>query len=113
MATQAAASFLAERGADATRVRVVTGDAARCLAEVSAADFVVLNPPRKGCSPDVLASVARLRPPMLAYLSCNPRTLARDLAVLVSAGALVAKVIPFDMMPHTPHVETLALVQFA
>ena len=113
VATQAAAAFLAEQGADAARVRVATGDAARCLAEVSTADFVVLNPPRKGCSPDVLAAVARLRPPMLAYLSCNPRTLARDLAVLSAAGAQVVTVIPFDMLPHTPHVETLALVRFA
>ena len=111
-ATQAAAAFLAEQGADGSRVRVVTGDAARCLANVSAADFVVLNPPRKGCSPDVLAAVARLRPQWLAYLSCDPRTLARDLAVLAAAGAQVVKVTPFDMMPHTQHVETLALVRF-
>jgi len=73
----------------------------------------VLNPPRKGCSAEVLAAVARLRPAMLAYLSCDPRTLARDLAVLVDTGAEVARVTPFDMMPHTPHVETLALVRFA
>jgi 23S rRNA (uracil1939-C5)-methyltransferase len=91
---------------------VLTGDAAACLAEVSDADFVVLNPPRKGCSPEVLAAVARLRPKALAYLSCEPRTLARDLAVLVQAGAQVVNVTPFDMMPHTPHVETLVLVGF-
>jgi 23S rRNA (uracil1939-C5)-methyltransferase len=92
---------------------VVTGDAAHCLADIRAADFVVLNPPRKGCGADVLAVVARLRPQVLAYLSCDPRTLARDLAALVVAGAQVVKVIPFDMMPHTPHVETLALVRFS
>jgi 23S rRNA (uracil1939-C5)-methyltransferase len=112
-ATQAAVAFLAEHGVEAGRVRVVTGDAARCLAEVGAADFVVLNPPRKGCSPEVLAAVARLRPRMLAYLSCDPRTLARDLAVLAAAGAQVVRVTPFDMMPHTPHVETLTLARFS
>jgi 23S rRNA (uracil1939-C5)-methyltransferase len=111
-ATQAAVDFLAEQGADASRVRVVTGDAARCLADISEAGFVVLNPPRKGCSAEVLAAVARLRPQLLAYLSCDPRTLARDLAVLAGAGAQVVQVTPFDMMPHTPHVETLALVRF-
>jgi 23S rRNA (uracil1939-C5)-methyltransferase len=111
-ATQAAAAFLAEQGADAARVRVVTGDAAGCLADISDADFVVLNPPRKGCGLDVLAAIMRLRPQWLAYLSCDPRTLARDLAVLVAAGAQVEKVTPYDMMPHTPHVETLALVRF-
>ena len=113
MATQAAAAFLAEQGEAAARIRVVTGDAARCLADVPAADFLVLNPPRKGCSAYVLAAVTRLRPLLLAYLSCDPRTLARDLAVLAFAGAQVVKVTPFDMMPHTPHVETLALVRFA
>ena len=111
-ATQAAADFLAQQGSDAGRVRVVTGDAVRCLAEVSEADFVVLNPPRKGCSPEVLSAAADLRPKVLAYLSCDPRTLARDLAVLANAGAQVVSVTPFDMMPHTPHVETLALVRF-
>ena len=112
-ATQAAVVFLAEQGAEAGRVRVVTGDAARCLAEVGVADLVVLNPPRKGCSPEVLAAVARLRPRVLAYLSCDPRTLARDLAVLAVAGAQVVQVTPFDMMPHTPHVETLTLARFS
>ncbi len=111
-ATRATGDFLAEQGEDAARVRVVTGDAARCLADIGEADFVVLNPPRKGCGREVLAAVARLRPRMLAYLSCDPRTLARDLAELARAGAQVVKVTPFDMMPHTPHVETLALVQF-
>jgi 23S rRNA (uracil1939-C5)-methyltransferase len=111
-ATQAAADFLAGQGGDADGVRVVTGDAARCLADISEAGFVVLNPPRKGCGTDVLAAVARLRPELLAYLSCDSRTLARDLAVLVATGAQVVQATPFDMMPHTPHVETLALVRF-
>jgi len=111
-ATQAASDFLAEQGADAGRVRVVTGDAAQRLAEVSDADFVVLNPPRKGCSAEVLAAVVYLRPRTVAYLSCDPQTLARDLAALAAAGAQVVQVTPFDMMPHTPHVETLALVRF-
>ena len=111
-ATQAAAAFLAEPGTHHGHVRVVTGDAAFGLADVSDADFVVLNPPRKGCSAQVLAAVVRLRPKALAYLSCDPRTLARDLAALTQAGAQIVKVTPFDMMPHTPHVETLALVRF-
>jgi 23S rRNA (uracil1939-C5)-methyltransferase len=109
-ATQAAADFLAQQGT--ARVRVVTGDAAHCLSDIGEADFVVLNPPRKGCAGDVLAAIACLHPQVLAYLSCDPRTLARDLAVLAAAGAQVVKVTPFDMMPHTPHVETLALLRF-
>jgi tRNA/tmRNA/rRNA uracil-C5-methylase (TrmA/RlmC/RlmD family) len=80
------------------------------LAAVDAADLVVLNPPRKGCSDAVLAQVLRLSPRWIAYLSCEPRTLARDLAGL-SSGASIASVVPYDMMPHTPHVETLAILR--
>ena len=109
-ATAAAADFLAERSTG--RIRTTTGDAGACLEQIASADAVVLNPPRKGCDDRVLAALARLRPPMLLYLSCNPLTLSRDLAALVSAGAEVVRISPFDMMPHTPHVETLALVRF-
>jgi 23S rRNA (uracil1939-C5)-methyltransferase len=109
-ATAAAADLLAERSKG--RIRTVTGDAGACLEQIAAADAVVVNPPRKGCDERVLAALARLRPQTLLYLSCNPRTLSRDLARLVGAGASVVRISPFDMMPHTPHVETLALARF-
>jgi len=109
-ATAVAADFLAERSHG--RVRTMTGDAGACLEQIASADAVVVNPPRKGCDKRVLTALARLRPQTLPYLSCNPHTLARDLAMLVSAGAEVVRISPFDMMPHTPHVETLALVRF-
>jgi 23S rRNA (uracil1939-C5)-methyltransferase len=112
-ATAAAAAFIAEQGGVARRVRTLTGDAAVCLAQVTAADVVVLNPPRKGCAPEVLAATARLRPSLLAYLACDPATLARDVAKLEAAGARVLRVTPYDMMPHTPHVETLVLLATA
>ena len=109
-ATAAAAAFIAERPHLPGRVRMVTGDAALRLVEIESADLVVLNPPRKGCAREVLAAVARLRPRMIAYLSCDPATLARDLALLLDGGARLTRVTPYDMMPHTPHVETLALL---
>ena len=76
----------------------------------SRADVVVLNPPRKGCGPAVVSEVARLRPRVVAYLSCDPDTLARDLAELATRGYRVRGVTPFDMLPHTPHVEALAVL---
>jgi 23S rRNA (uracil1939-C5)-methyltransferase len=106
-ATDAAASGPSESATH--RLRVVTADAALGLATVDAADLVVLNPPRKGCSDAVLAQVRRLSPEWIVYLSCEPRTLARDLAIL-SSGASITSVVPYDMMPHTPHVETLAIL---
>ena len=59
----------------------------------------------------VLDQVARLRPTALAYLSCNASTLARDLRALTEAGFLVDRLTPFDMHPHTPHVEVLATLR--
>jgi 23S rRNA (uracil1939-C5)-methyltransferase len=111
-ATAAAAASIAEQGGLAGRVRMVTGDAAQCLVAVPSADLVVLNPPRKGCAPEVLAAVVRLRPQVVAYLSCDPATLASDLDVLARSGARILRVTPYDMMPHTPHVETLALMAY-
>jgi 23S rRNA (uracil1939-C5)-methyltransferase len=94
-----------------TNARFVAGDAAAMLATIDRTDLVVLNPPRKGCAPSVLAQVVRLAPRAVAYLSCDPDTLARDLAVLAASGYLCATVTPFDMLPHTPHIEALAIVE--
>jgi 23S rRNA (uracil1939-C5)-methyltransferase len=106
-ATEAAAALLA--APPTNRLRVVTADVAQGLAAIERTDLVVLNPPRKGCSADVLAHVRRLSPRWIASLSCDPRTLARDLSIL-SACARVISAVPYDMMPHTPHVETLAIL---
>jgi 23S rRNA (uracil1939-C5)-methyltransferase len=92
----------------AANARFVAGDAATALRALDRADVVVLNPPRKGCGAAVLGEVARLRPRAVAYLSCDPDTLARDLAVMLAHGYAVRAVTPFDMLPHTPHVEALA-----
>jgi 23S rRNA (uracil1939-C5)-methyltransferase len=92
------------------RARFVAGDVAVRLRDVPRAEVVVLNPPRKGCGPAVLTEVRRLGARVIAYLSCDPDTLARDLAALVERGYRVRGVTPFDMLPHTPHVEALAVL---
>jgi len=94
----------------ATGARFVAGDAAQVLAAVDRADVVVLNPPRKGCAPEVLTEVVRLAPRAIAYLSCDPDTLARDLTWLAAQGYRTDRVSPYDMLPHTPHVEALAIL---
>jgi 23S rRNA (uracil1939-C5)-methyltransferase len=94
-----------------TNARFVAGDVAGALAAIDRADVVVLNPPRKGCAPEVLAEVVRLGPRAVAYLSCDPDTLARDLAWLAGRGyRATGGVTPYDMLPHTPHVEALAIL---
>jgi 23S rRNA (uracil1939-C5)-methyltransferase len=95
----------------ATRARFQAGDAADGLRAIARADVLVLNPPRKGCSPAVLAEVVRLAPRAIAYLSCDPTTLARDLAWLAEHGYQTHALTPFDMLPHTPHIEVLAILE--
>lgn len=68
----------------------------------------VLDPPRKGCAPEVLNTVSRMRIPQLVYISCNPATLARDLGLLDELGYQTDVVQPVDMFPQTYHVESIA-----
>lgn len=94
----------------ATRVRFVAGDVEAELGRLGAADVVVLNPPRRGCAQAVLRAAAAMRPRLIAYVSCAPDTLARDLALLATHGYRTRSVVPYDMLPQTPHVESLAIV---
>lgn len=73
-------------------------------------DLVIVNPPRRGLSAALRASLVRLAPKRLAYVSCEPRTLARDLAHLARVGLATRSVEGFDMMPQTDKVETLAIL---
>ncbi len=72
--------------------------------------LVVLDPPRKGCEPQVLEEILKAKPSMVVYVSCNPATLARDLKELTKAYQ-IALVEPYDMFPHTNHVETLVVLK--
>ncbi|MFN2540241.1 MAG: class I SAM-dependent RNA methyltransferase [Mycobacteriales bacterium] len=74
------------------------------------ADLVVLDPPRAGAGLEVTAALARLRPRALAYVSCDPATLARDLRVLLDAGWSLTSLRAWDVYPQTEHVELLALL---
>lgn len=73
--------------------------------------LVYTNPPRTGMEPAVTEWIGKqLQPLRLAYLSCSPATLYRDLTELEAAGLHVRQLIPFDFFPQTRHVETLALM---
>ncbi|MFY9781298.1 MAG: 23S rRNA (uracil(1939)-C(5))-methyltransferase RlmD [Candidatus Baltobacteraceae bacterium] len=75
---------------------------------LGAADVVFLDPPRKGSDEATLDLLVKARVPHVWYLSCNPATLARDLAQLVRGGYTLDAVQPFDMFPQTGHIEALA-----
>ena len=58
----------------------------------------------------MIARVAELAPRRIVYVSCNPATLARDLRDFTARGYTLAEVAPFDLFPHTPHIECVALL---
>ena len=72
--------------------------------------ITILDPPRKGCSLNSLDYALKLTENKIIYVSCNPATLARDLKYLKSHGAEVEYIQPFDMFPHTYHIENVAII---
>jgi len=74
------------------------------------ADVVVVDPPRVGLTGKALRRIVRLDAPSVVYVSCNPASLARDLRGFLDAGYKVRSLSPFDLFPHTPHLETLAVM---
>ncbi len=87
------------------------GDAARLLSERGIRpDAIVVDPPRKGMSEEALRQVAKMQPKRIAYVSCDPATLARDLKRLTELGYVSQKAVAVDMFPKTAHVETVVLL---
>jgi 23S rRNA (uracil1939-C5)-methyltransferase len=72
-------------------------------------DLALLDPPRAGLAPPALDALLVLRPPCLAYVSCDPATLARDAKRLAAAGYRLQSVRPFDMFPQTYHIESVSI----
>jgi 23S rRNA (uracil1939-C5)-methyltransferase len=86
-------------------------DAALRGVRVGQHSAAVLDPPRAGCEPGAIAELLRLGPDRLVYVSCEPTTHARDIALLVRGGYRVRRAAVVDMFPHTYHVETVALLE--
>lgn len=92
----------------------ITGDAVKVLPRLfeagTYAEVVVVDPPRAGCDEKVLETFAAMEPEKIAYVSCNPATLARDLKILDGLGYRTKKIQPVDMFPFTSHVEAVAQI---
>lgn len=97
-----------------TNIELHQGDAGRFLSNetVLGRQFhvTILDPPRKGCTPNSLDYALKLTKDKIIYVSCNPATLARDLKYLREFGAEVEYIQPFDMFPHTYHIENVAII---
>lgn len=74
-------------------------------------DIVIMDPPRKGSTPEFLSALRKIRPRRIVYVSCDPATLARDVSLL-KEDYLVEKVVPVDMFPNSLHVETICALSF-
>lgn len=86
-------------------------DAGRFMTEMAqkgeTCDVVFMDPPRAGSDKAFLSSLLLMAPRRVVYVSCNPETLARDVAMLTDGGYRVNRIQPVDMFPHTEHVETV------
>ncbi|PLX97471.1 MAG: 23S rRNA (uracil(1939)-C(5))-methyltransferase RlmD [Desulfuromonas sp.] len=91
--------------------RFIAADATQAVQdlhqELQQLKVAVVNPPRSGCSEEVIATLGQLQPETLIYVSCNPYTLGRDLHLLTQQGFQVEELQPVDMFPQTPHVESV------
>ncbi|RPJ61537.1 MAG: 23S rRNA (uracil(1939)-C(5))-methyltransferase RlmD, partial [Acidobacteria bacterium] len=96
------------------RARIVQAQAEHALpalARTGGWDVVILDPPRAGCSRQVLDALCARAPRRLVYVSCDPSTLARDLGVLTRGGFRCLRLQPVDLFPQTFHLETVAVLE--
>jgi 23S rRNA (uracil1939-C5)-methyltransferase len=74
-------------------------------------DIVLVDPPRAGVDKQVIDGIFNLNPQMIAYVSCDPSTLARDAARLINGGYKLKEVTPFDLFPQTYHIESISIFE--
>jgi len=92
-----------------SNITIATGDVAKLLPRITAADVVVLDPPRDGAGKEAVAHIARLAPRAIVYVACDPAALARDTTYLADHRYSLVKVRAFDLFPMTHHIECVAL----
>ena len=89
----------------------IAGDVLQKLDEIEEKpDFIILDPPRDGCTPKALDKIISYGVPYMVYISCKPTSLARDLVTLQARGYKVLKACCVDEFPNTEHVETICLL---
>jgi len=94
----------------------IAGDLKDCLRQASRSphyarpDVIITDPPRAGMHPQVVQALLELAPQRIVAVSCNPATLARDVALL-QPSYTITDVLPFDLFPHTPHIECVVRLE--
>ena len=103
----------AKNSAEANNVRnvdFIASTAHKGLTKVGEADVIVVDPPRSGCSRDVISDMVRINPGKIVYVSCDPATFSRDCRLLTDNGYELIEVQPVDMFPYTFHIEVVGLL---
>ena len=107
----------ARRNAAANRIdntEFICADAAEGVGQLKkrgiSPDVVIIDPPRKGCSTDIIALIDEMSPERVVYISCDPATLARDIARFAEYGWKAQRLTAVDMFPRTANVETVVLL---
>ncbi len=95
---------------DAAETEKLLANAERELGREIRPDIIILDPPRGGCDERLVRFTASLEPRKIVYISCNPKTLARDVAVFKRLGYGTDTVYPYDLFPMTGHVESICLL---
>jgi 23S rRNA (uracil1939-C5)-methyltransferase len=104
-----------------TNISFLEGDVAKVLREVADGertlplslehpDVIVVDPPRAGLAKKAVSRIGEVLAPTIIYVSCNPSTMAPNIAQLGEYGYRLKRVTPVDMFPHTPHIEAVGLL---
>jgi 23S rRNA (uracil1939-C5)-methyltransferase len=102
------ASFL--EGDVSTILREVAEGRRRLPEELERPDVIIVDPPRAGLTTKATSRIGETAAPRIVYVSCNPATMAANVALLQEYGYRLDRVTPVDMFPHTPHVEAVGLL---
>lgn len=92
-------------------IKVVHASSDKSLDYITGKEAVIVDPPRAGLGSYVTNRLIQARPPVIAYLSCNPSTQARDIKLLLEAGYKIAFFEGYNFFPRTPHIESLAILE--
>ena len=81
------------------------------VGQIANLSHVIVDPPRAGIERHALDAIVQLNPQKIAYVSCDPSTLARDAARLIAGGYKLKEVTPFDLFPQTYHIESVSVFE--
>lgn len=98
-----------QKNAAGTNAKCVLAKSEDVTEYIAPDQTVILDPPRAGCDKKLIEKLNEIKPKTIVYLSCNPITQARDIAMLVD-NYEIKKVTPFNFFPRTPHIESLAIL---